>query len=431
MFDKWRLKLVEAITGDTEYGSATAVVMGRSQRDTKERPKADHKKLETVYRGDPIVAAGIDYNVSFTVGSDVKFRVFDPADMGADVVNEDLDRILRRSKPNNLLRQIAKDMMVYGNAYVELIEIGGKIVRLQNVNPYKMVVKREINGDVTEYIQEIGDNESDYPHWTPDRMIHFKNREITGKPYGISDIEPILEDAEILRDMGMDLANFISNKAYPPIVWKLGTSDKPWGRADVEKWGKKREEPGPGDQISVSGDIEAEVVGVAKQTLDISSYLEFYAASIISGLRIPSAVISIINDLSPFIGEQQKYAHRRRINDLQSYIAEKLEVEGFDEIIAVNGYGKIRVEVVWSLHDDEDERKRVNNIIQLVQNGVITINEARVQAGFPEVPDGVLPQSVDEPEGTPSREPIESGDNKSTDGIDDDGRGGSVRVGDS
>lgn len=429
MLDKFRLKLASAITGDNEYGSGISVVKAKSSKDTYERPKVDYKILEQVYRGDPIVAAGIDYNVSFTVGSDVKFRVFEPDNYEQTIQHEDFERILRRSRPRKLLRQIVKDMGVYGNAFVELVELGNKIVRLKNINPYKMRVDRNEKGEVIQYVQEIGYNESDYPKWNPNRIIHFKNREITGKPYGISDVEPILEAAEILRDMGIDLANFISNKAYPPILWKLGTAEKPWGKKSVEKWGEARAEPEAGDQIFVTGDVAAEAIGVSKQTLDIRPYLEFYAASIISGLRIPASFVSIINDLSPFIGEQQKHAYRRRINDLQTYIAETLEIQGFDEIIAVNKYGNIRVEIIWTLHDEEDERRRVNNIVQLKQNGIITVNEARLGVGYEEEPKGILPEPIDRPEGAPPEQHIEASDNSKSDDIDDDGREHEKRVG--
>jgi len=420
---KFKLKLAAAITGDDEYGSGTAVVMGKSAKDTKERPKADFKELESVYRGDPIVAAGIDYTVSFTVGSDVTFRFVDPR--GTEVEQDDFRRILRRSRPKSLLRLITKDMMVYGNAYVELVKLGDKIVRLQNVNPYKMRVSRDVNGDVLEYIQEIGDNEAEYTHWTPQELIHFKNREITGKPYGISDIEPILEAAEILRDMGIDLANFISNKAYPPIVWKLGTSEKPWGKTDIKKWGQARAEPEAGDQISVSGDVTAEVVGVSKQTLNISDYLQYYAASIVSGLRIPASFVSLLSDLSPFTGEQQKHAYRRRINDLQTYISEVLEISAFDEIVVTNGYGNIECQIIWTLQDDEDERVRVNNIIQLKQNGIISSTEARLGTGFDEEVNGTLPEPIDKAEGT---SPALQSPTIETD-VDIDGRTSQTRVG--
>lgn len=422
---KFKLRLAHAITGDDEYGTGEAVVMTKSAKETKERPKADYKELESVYRGDPIVAAGVDYTVSFTVGSDVKFRFVDSE--GTEVEQEDLKKIIRRSRPKALLRQITKDMMVYGNAYVELVTLGEKIVRLQNVNPYKMRVERDVNGDVLKYVQEIGDNEEAYPKWDANRLLHFKNREITGKPYGISDIEPVLEAAEILRDMGIDLANFISNKAYPPIIWKLGTSEKPWGKTDIKKWGQARSEPEAGDQISVSGDVTAEVVGVSKQTLDISSYLQYYAASIVSGLRIPATLVSLISDLSPFTGEQQKHAYRRRINDLQTYISEVLELDGFDEIIATNGYGQIEARVIWTLQDDEDERVRVNNTVQLKQNGIISVTEARLESGYDEKVNGTLSESVDKAEG---QAPVEQeGARDNSDDIDDDGRSTQTRVG--
>jgi len=227
--------------------------------------------------------------------------------------------------------------------------------------------------------------------------------------------------------MQIDLANFISTKAYPPILWKLGNSEQPWGANLVEEWAKTREEIEPGDQISVQGDVSYEAVGVSSETLDVQPYLLFFASLVVSGLRVPAALTSLIKDMGQFTADSQANAYARRINDLRQQLAEILEVDVFNRILRQNNAGQYHAEVVWRKHDDEAERMAVNNVVQLVQNGIISDTEARESVGYPQVVKGELKKPVDKPENVEPAIPNESNQNTSDD-VTEDNRTGSKRM---
>lgn len=356
----------------------------RSASVERQRPDGDHELYWDIYRTDPIAGASVDFTISFVLGAGIDVTVVDLD--GVEVKLPEFDAIVRKSKPRNVMQQFLKDGFIHGNGYIELMKSpdGAIIGKFGVVPATEMRVEIDGKGIVEKYVQELGESEDDFPIYEPHEIVHYRNRGISGEPYGRSDIEPITEVSEILRDMMIDLANFISAKAYPPIVWIFGTPEKPWHRDAINQFMSDREEVEPGDQIGVQGDITHEVAGVGNDTLDIQPYLTFFASMEVSGMRVPATLTSIITDIGQFTADAQTNAYNRRINDIRSELSELLENDLFNRIIEYNGYGdNYRAVVKWKKHDDESMRMAVNNIVQLVQNRIITIPEARAEINFP------------------------------------------------
>jgi hypothetical protein len=184
-----------------------------------------------------------------------------------------------------------------------------------------------------------------------------------------------------------------------------------------------REEVEPGDQIGIQGDMDAKAIGVAGESLNIEPYLTFFASMIVSGLKVPATLTSVITGIGQFTADAQANAYTRRINEIRMELSELLEVELFDEIIRVNGYGdKLRSKVTWKKHDDEQLRMAVNNLIQLVQNSVISPEEARMNLNYPAEVVGTLRKAVDKPEEAEPAIDSKVDENNMEDTSDDDGR---------
>lgn len=400
----------------------------RSSGTERERPDGNSKLYWDIYRTDALAGAGIDYTTNFVVGAGFDVFVYD--DNGDQQELPWFNKIIRNSKPRQKTNEFLKDGLVEGDGYLYLLpsESDKEWIAGFDVIPAQQVrIERDEVNNIEKYVQELGESENDYPTFEPNMVAHYRNRPISGEAYGRSDIEPIVEASEILRDMQIDLANFISTKAYPPILWKLGSEDQPWGADLVEEWAKQREEIEPGDQISVQGDVTYEAVGVSRETLDVQPYLLFFASLVVSGLRVPAALTSLIKDMGQFTADSQANAYARRINDLREQLAEILEIEVFNRILRQNGYGQYHAVVNWRKHDDESERMAVNNMVQLVQNSVISRQEARESMGYSQDVKGDLNKPVDNPEGAEPAIPNESGDNTSNDTDENDGRTGSKR----
>jgi hypothetical protein len=400
----------------------------RSKGTERERPNRNSTLYWDIYRTDALAGAGIDYTINFVCGAGFDVRILD--DEGNEQDLPWFDKMLRNSKPKQKTIEFLKDGLIEGDGYMYLQEsetaddwyAGFDVIPATQVR-----IERDEFNNIKQFVQEVGQGEDDYPTFEPNRVAHYRNRPISGEAYGRSDIEPIVEASEILRDMQIDLANFISTKAYPPILWKLGNSEQPWGANLVEEWAKTREEIEPGDQISVQGDVSYEAVGVSSETLDVQPYLLFFASLVVSGLRVPAALTSLIKDMGQFTADSQANAYARRINDLRQQLAEILEVDVFNRILRQNNAGQYHAEVVWRKHDDEAERMAVNNVVQLVQNGIISDTEARESVGYPQVVKGELKKPVDKPENVEPAIPNESNQNTSDD-VTEDNRTGSKRM---
>jgi hypothetical protein len=423
-----RLSSLVLAVKDIILNDDKGVVITKRNAGKKEVVDRNAKELRGIYKNDSLVGAGIDYTASFVAGAGVTITLYDINDSAI----EDLEfkRLLRVSRINTLIRDVVKDMTVIGDAYIEKVKGTGtdKFVQLTARKPDEIKVTRDIHDNPLSYIQEIGDNPSEYPEFEPQELIHFKNRGMTGEAYGISDISAVIGNAEILRDMSTDLANFIATKAYPPILWKLGTAEKPWGKPNVEKWGNARAEPEAGDQISVSGDIDAQAVGVSKEALQIGEYLKFYAALIVSGLRIPATLTSMDTSIGQFTADAQTNAYKRRIADMRVYIEELLQVEFIDAYIAQAGLSDGTYAVItWNTHEGEESRLAVNDGIQLLQNGAISMEELRMATGWSVEVIGELKKAIDNTEGTNAGVDTNANQNSMNESADGDGRTGQKR----
>ncbi len=394
-------------------------VVKKSREVERERPDGNTELYWQIYNTDAIVGACIDFTDMFVIGTGMVVTVID--EDGNEVKVPEFDSIIRKSKPNMTMKAFKKDASVQGDGFLEILysEDKGMITGFQVTPAPSMRVERDGHGVVTGYVQELGDE----VEFSPDEIVHYRNNWISGEAYGRSDVEKVTEVSEILRDMIIDLSNFISTKAYPPIVWMFGTPDKPWNPDDIESFMDDREEVEPGDQIGIQGDMDAKAIGVAGESLNIEPYLTFFASMIVSGLKVPATLTSVITGIGQFTADAQANAYTRRINEIRMELSELLEVELFDEIIRVNGYGdKLRSKVTWKKHDDEQLRMAVNNLIQLVQNSVISPEEARMNLSYPMEVVGTLRKAVDKAEGAEPAIDANVDDNNMEDTSDDDGR---------
>lgn len=389
----------------------------------RERPIDDRDLYWNIFRTDPLVGACIEFTKSFIIGAGLKVTVVDRDGNEQDI--PEFNDIIRRSKVRSITSMFLIDALVDGTGYFEKLmsKDGGELNKINVVPARTMVVYRDQKGVIEKYVQELGESESDYVDYKPSEIVAYRNRALSGSPYGRSDVEPVTEASEILRDMMIDLANFISTKAYAPIVWKLGTAENPWSKAQVDAWADDRADVEPGDQISVQGDVGHDVVGVGDNAFDIKPYLTFFASLVVSGLRVPATLTSVITDIGQFTADSQTNAYTRRINDIRVELSELLEVELFDYIIKYNGYGdELRSKVEWLKHDGESVRLEVNNAVQLVQNSIISPVEARLDLNYAQEVLGELRSAVDNPEDTEPAIDADADDNKIEDTEEDDGR---------
>lgn len=393
-------------------------LISKRKSDPAERPLGfDPEKCNTLYKHNSLIGSAIDDLVDSICGAGVNIQVVD-IETGDEVPYSDIPEFaacLRASRPNWTIYRTVHDSIRIHDGYIVKYFSAGRITKFAPVPPNEMRVDRTPTMEVTGYYQDIGQIE-DNVKFKPEEIVQIKHLELTGEAYGISRIERIAENAEILRDIGLDFAKFMSVKAYPPTVWKFGTAERPWNDDDIKSFMDSLEDVDPGAQIGVRGDIEPVTLNPDVSMPDVDPSLKYFTSTVVNGLGVPAVTTGLLTDTGA-VGELQEKAYNRRVNTFRTMLGEQLELELFDPILESNGYEDMMSVVTWQRHGDEEHRMLVNDIVQLQQNALITTEYGQTLLGFPtgEHMPGEYKQAVDQAEGATPAIPAEANQNTTKD----------------
>jgi len=140
--------------------------------------------------------------------------------------------------------------------------------------------------------------------FTRDDVIHWPRDADIGDARGTSRFAGVIERTESLLQKLRDNDDAIAAKAWPMILFQMGSEDNPWTEEEVEDFIADYDESvfGPGMMQAVSGDI-----GVAEfggETADISDSLKFDVNMISAGMPGPKyAVGAFADDVPPHVAE--------------------------------------------------------------------------------------------------------------------------------
>lgn len=364
--------------------------MRKNSRQYERKPDTRYEDWVVLYETDEIFGAGIDVIVDYVRGAGVTVKIHDLNKDGEEVNLWDVPdvwKVIRRSKLNEMFKLFIKDALLNGTAYDELVrmnkaDVKSQVFSIVNIPPGKVVVDRDEHMTIKQYVQDIG-SDTDNVKFPVENVVAYRYHEITGKPYGCSVACRVIESSNILRNMGLDLAEFIGSKAYPPILWILGTPEKPWDKDDITAFIAARETVDPGCQIGVGGDCKADAIGVKDAVMDVEDPMNFFASKVVNGMQLPSGLSSVIKVSNQFVAEVQMTAFRIFIDSIRTDLKELFEVECFDEILRSYGKDNLYSEVVFEPHSAEEERVDVNNVIQLLNSQLYTKEFALKKLGDP------------------------------------------------
>jgi hypothetical protein len=178
-------------------------------------------------------------------------------------------------------------------------------------------IKRNDEGEVAAYVQ-FDHRLSSYAdrrerRFTRDEMMHWARRPDIGDVFGNSRVEPILARSRSLREKLNDNDLAIAMKAWPMILFKLGSPERPYTLEEMEDFMQKysQDELGPGMYQGVPGDVEIEEF--AGETADIKDPVMTDVNMIVSAMPGPK------HNVGAFPGEGENpptAAHERQYRKL-------------------------------------------------------------------------------------------------------------------
>lgn len=388
--------------------SPTAVVRqaggGSGEPRPAQPPAQNIEDFRLIADTDPHVSEAVDTLVDYLVGSGFTIQ---PANIpGADTEQTDEDiadlkLLIETSSFETELANWVWHALVDGTAFLEIV-VEDDHFRPKTLPTEDIEIQTDEFGNIQSYIQNAAGG--DEIEFDPHEIAVLRFHRHPDEDFGRSIIEPVQEQADILRDMEIDTARFVATKAYPPILWKLGSEERPRTEDEIDEWLNNVDTIEPESMLAVSHDVEQDVVGVTSTSstagaMRLEETFQHLMQRIATGMGIPSDLLNT-DTLS---GNELQVAmpkFDRRIQRYRNVIRDAVRYQLFPSILAdatALEYGDIPPEFEFGKHSSEEERLEADLAIRLVNNNLLTFEAAAKRLGID--PETELPDNVQDIDG--------------------------------
>jgi hypothetical protein len=183
-------------------------------------PEFSIKLALNVIKNDPVVKGAITTIVDKVMESGWRIQGRDKRSR-----QKTLEIKLSDLRFNKALRKYVFNLVLYNNAFMEIVKKGEDVTDLNVLEASLMEIKAKDNGDIVSYEQSIG-NAS--PSWKPDKIVHSQLRSITNNVWA----EPLdlqaLYETVLLKDYIRQYLMwfFGSNQLRGVFAFKTGVAEK-------------------------------------------------------------------------------------------------------------------------------------------------------------------------------------------------------------
>ena len=297
-----------------------------------------------------------------------------------------------------LFQGIAEDLVRYSNAFlvksrVDTAQLGG--IQAQGVydtkpvggyfrvDPTTMKIKRDKNGTVKNYQQEVGNNNKSFKDLD---VIHFYIDRDGNAAFGQPRLSAALEDVKMLRKIeGNSLAQ-IYRYANPITQVKIGLEDPEGWATDQEITDARKElEKMNSDGLIVTNErTNILSIGAEGEALDITKYMEYFEKRVFSALNVSASMMG--RGGAKQDAETMEEQEHDTVKFFQRQIATFIEQEMFLEMLLEGGFDPIgnADDIVRFKFEEislETRVKKETHALNLFQGNLIPFEEARVRIG--------------------------------------------------
>src|SRR3990167_5782244 len=258
-----------------------------TEKDLEQHP-TDLEFLEKTYLNEPLVFGAINKTVDFVVGPG--FRVTSKDKRIETLLNTQIKNL----NFDTLLKNVAKDMLIYGNSYVEIDQEGNKINALRTLSPKYIFIKRNEFGTILGYKQKIGFLRQSTELNTK-QIIHFAHNKIGDKAYGISPISAVLPFLQIKRNIENDTAEILRKKAGAMAVYLMGDENNRANSADLANFRNQLEGQRNNQDLVTGHAINVIVPHFAGKMIDTTPFVNPMQEQILGALEVPLVIMGKAN----------------------------------------------------------------------------------------------------------------------------------------
>ncbi len=348
--------------------------------EVSEPPEQQIEKFRLIAR-DPHIADGIDTLVDYLVGSGFAVTPANIPFTEQEQTDEDIadfKKLIESSQFETVLHEWVWHALVDGTAFLEIVVEDG-VFKPKLLPTERMKIQTDEFGNVEEYLMEDEGGADDIPFDAFDIAVLRFHRH-PGEDFGHSLVERVEEQADFLRDMEIDLARFISTKAYPPVLWKLGTEERPWSPNQIEEWLETVEQIEPESMLAVGHDVDHDVIGTSSTSasagmLNLDSTFAHLQKRIAAGLGVPAFLMNMDVDVNRNTSVAVMPKFDRRIQRYRATIRQAIRHQIFVSILGdpnPEDYTEYPPDFEFGQHSSDEERLDIDAAIKLFNEGFLT-----------------------------------------------------------
>lgn len=286
-------------------------------------------------------------------------------------INEDEDFL-------QFIRSIATDILIYGEAYMEIVRKNGVPYSLHKIDCSTMNYKLDRHGNVTQYIQNMT-HSTETVTFEPDDVIRWWLPDPKAGKKALSPIERILGSIDADAHMADWVRAFFRKGARPPFWIKFPGSKEEASR--FVTWLRENYTGQANAHIPMVlyDDAELHEIGKGAVDMDFAKGRGMMRQEILAGYQVPPAIVSQIEsgNIGGGTGESQDKSFQFNACDpIRSLIFEK-----FNYRIINKGFGIKNWQVTTRYADFRSDDSVSTIQDRCIRNGSVTINEVRAETG--------------------------------------------------
>ncbi len=284
-----------------------------------------------------------------------------------------------------LIRSIATDLLIYGEAYMEVISKAFKPYSLVKVDCQTMNYTLDQHGNVLKYTQNMT-HSTDTVEFQPDEIVRWWLPDSKAAKKALSPIERILGPTDADAHMSDWVRQFFRKGARPPFWIKF-----PGPEAEAKRFVAFLRENYTGRanaHVPMVLYDEAELFEIGKGSIDVDFLKgrDQTCKEILAAYQVPPALVGLIEsgNIGGGTGESQEKSFQFNACDpLRQLIFEK-----FNYRVVQKGFGITdwTVNTRYADYRSDDMISKIQDI--RIRNGSNTINEIRAEMGKAEIPGG-------------------------------------------
>ena len=338
-------------------------------KDIGEEHLENFDELEMIYGKVPLVHGAINKTVDFTIGTGFSIKTEN------EKVKEILEQFMKDVSFDLVIRNVIRDVLIYGCSFVELVKQAGGIVDVIPRSPKYMYVKRDKFGLVEGYTQYRGMLAS-VIRFSPNEMSFFTTNVLGDRAYGTSCITPLRKIVENKLSLENDMATLVRRKSNAPIHVKLGSETNLATSDDLETFRQSLEDMRSDQEWVTNHAVEMDVVGFEGKVMDLAPYNSHYENQLIYGLEIPYVLLGLAN-VPEGLASVQMEAFERKIVSIQQSIEKVVENDIFRKILESNGLQTDDLELEWNKTSESERRAEIsslNTTLSLASTGLLSLD---------------------------------------------------------